>query len=157
MPKSVTKLNKNGVTFTSEVDKASYTLNELTRAALKDVGRFITYQCSVKVGKINSLKGVPFKARKYFGKAYQYWVRSKETDLQVGIHNTKYTDKYTWFGADAELGLNKQPKRAILTTTVEENIDKIREIESKYLSAIEDELKAKSLINETEAIGSGEE
>lgn len=157
MPKSVTKISKKGVTFTSSVDKVNYTIEELTRRALKDVGRFISYTCSQKVNSINSLKNVPYKRRKFFGKSYQYWVRKKEMDLQVGVHNTKYTDKYTWFGGDAELGTNGQPKRAILTESVRENIDKIREIEAQYLSAVDDELKAQALIDEAEAQGDADD
>ena len=40
-PKSVTKINKNGVTYTSNVDAAQYYIHELSRAALRDVGKFV--------------------------------------------------------------------------------------------------------------------
>ena len=40
-PKSVTKINKNGVTYTSNVDACQYYLHELNRAALRDVGKFV--------------------------------------------------------------------------------------------------------------------
>lgn len=157
LPKSVVKINKDGVTFISNVDRVNYTIRELSRRALMDVGRFITYECAKKVRGIKSLAKVPYSAKKYFGKAYQYWVRKEETDLRIGIHNVKYTEKDTWYGGQAELGTNGQPKRAILTTTVQENIDTIREIEARYLSAIEDERKAIALIEEEEAIGDGED
>ena len=41
VPKSVTKLSKNGVTFKSDVDKANYFLYELSRAALRDVAKLV--------------------------------------------------------------------------------------------------------------------
>ena len=41
IPKSVTKIKKGNVEFISNVDRVQYTLTELTRAALRDVGKFI--------------------------------------------------------------------------------------------------------------------
>jgi hypothetical protein len=40
-PKSVIKLDKNGIKYTSSVDTCSYYIHELTRAALRDVGKFL--------------------------------------------------------------------------------------------------------------------
>ena len=40
-PKSVVKVNKNGVTYTSNVDAAKYYIHELSRAALRDVGKHV--------------------------------------------------------------------------------------------------------------------
>ena len=46
---------------------------------------------------------------------FSYWVRKKETDLQVGIkHNT-------WYGVLQELGDGNQPRRSILTSAVQQN------------------------------------
>ena len=41
VPPSVTRIDKNGVKFISGVDRCSYTLKELVRAALRDVGKFV--------------------------------------------------------------------------------------------------------------------
>ena len=38
VPRSVTKITKNGVEFTSNIDATIYTMNELIRAALRDSG-----------------------------------------------------------------------------------------------------------------------
>lgn len=143
MPKSVTKYsNKNGVTFTSSVDKANYTILELTRAALKDVAKVIRKKM---ITKLKELPGMKKNKRLY--SSTQYWVRKKETDLQIGFkHNA-------WYGVSQELGGKNQPKRSILRDTVIESIEEIRQIEAQYLSAIEDELKAEVLINENEEIG----
>lgn len=37
VPSSVTKITKDGVEFTSNVDRVNYTMKELCRAALRDV------------------------------------------------------------------------------------------------------------------------
>ncbi len=143
MPKSVTKYtNKNGVTFTSSVDRVNYTIQELSRAALKDAAKVIRKKMIIK---LKTLPGMKKNKRLY--KSTQYWVRKKETDLQVGFkHNT-------WYGVLQELGGDNQPKRSILRDTVFESIDDIQNIEAQYLSAVEDELKAQALIDESEAVG----
>lgn len=143
MPKSVTKYsNKNGVTFTSGVDRANYTIQELSRAALKDVAKVIRKKM---IAKLKELPGMKKNKRIY--SSTQYWVRKKETDLQVGFkHNT-------WYGVLQELGGKNQPKRSILRDTVFESIDDIQKIEAQYLSAVEDEMRAQQLIDEAEEVG----
>ncbi len=143
LPKSVVKISKKGITYTSNVDKASYTIKELTRAALRDVARYIRYNITAKIRELEGLsKG------KRASNATGYWLRKIEGDLQIGIKVGK--NDGTWYGAQQELGEKNQPKREFLRGTVMENINKIREIESQYLSAIEDENKALALINEEE-------
>lgn len=149
VPKSVVKFSKNGVTYTSSVDKVNYTIQELTRAALRDVGKFVSRTCNSAGMKLPGLK----RSRRVRGKnsAFQYWVRKKDTDLQVGIkHNT-------WYGVEQELGTHNQPKRGILRNSVYNNIAKIVEIESKYLSALESEAAALAKISEEEYQGGGED
>ena len=63
----------------------------------------------------------------------------------------------TWYGVDQELGNSSQPKRAILKNSAQLNIAKIIEIESKYLSSLEDEAHALSLIDEGEYKGGADE
>jgi len=146
LPQSVTKYsNKDGVTFTSSVDKANYTIQELSRAALKDVAKVLRKKL---ISKLKELPGM--KKHKRIYSSTQYWVRKKETDLQVGFkHNT-------WYGALQELGGNNQPKRSLLRDTVFESIDEIQRIEAQYLSCIADELEAEALINENEEVGDDE-
>ena len=137
IPRSVVKIKKSGIEYTSSVDRAAYLISELARAALRDTGRFIRNRSLDKARKLPGMR----RGRRP-PNAFQYWVRKRETDLQVGIkHNT-------WYGAEQELGTNNQPKRAILTTTTEENIDDIRRIQGQYLSAIEKENIALGLIDE---------
>ena len=96
LPKSVVKFSKNGVTYTSSVDKASYLITELTRAALRDVGRYISRTANSAAMKLPGMA----KSKRVRGKtsAFQYWVRKKEGDLQVGIKHD------TWYGVAQELG-----------------------------------------------------
>lgn len=134
---SPVKITKNGVEYISRVDRSKYLLSELTRAALRDVGRFLR---RIQLDEIRKLPGL--RKGKRPTRAFQYWVRKKDQDLWTGIkHNT-------WYGVAQELGSSKQPKRQIVTKSVMDNIDEIRRIEGQYLSAIEDENKALGLINE---------
>ena len=141
LPKSVTKVKKNNVEFISNVDRASYTLRELQRAAQRDTAKVIR---KFVIDKLKQLPGMKKSKRIY--NSTQYWVRKKEADLQIGFkHNT-------WYGVEQELGTSNQPRRSILRDTVFENITLIREIQGQYLSAISDESKANSLIDESEAM-----
>lgn len=141
---SVTKITKNGIEFTSSVDRANYYIEELTRAAMKDVAKYILRIVRQEVRGISKFT----KKMRYAGMRYQYWVRKKECDLQLGIENTKFNAESAWWADQAELGTGNQPKRGFLRNTVYDNIDKIREIEAQYLSAIEDEINAQALIDE---------
>lgn len=148
------KFKKDGVEFTSNVDRCNYTIRELTRAALRDVGRYVVRQCTRKARRLEGLGRT-----RYIQKRFQFWVRKQEGDLQVGIHNVMKNKNpgATWYGMDQELGLNGQPKRAFLHDSVYENIRTIRDIEAQYLSAIEDEQRALALIDEEETFGDGDE
>lgn len=148
------KFKKDGVEFVSNVDRANYTIRELTRAALRDVGRYVVRQCTRKARRLQGLGHT-----RYIQKRFQFWVRKQEGDLQVGIHNVRKNKNpgATWYGIDQELGLNGQPKRAFLHDSVYENIKTIRDIEAQYLSAIEDEQRALALIDEKETFGDGDE
>lgn len=148
-PKSVVRFKKNGVEYVSNVDRAQYTITELTRAALRDVGKYVSRQCNAEAMRLPGLK----KSRRVRGRtsAFQYWVRKQEGDLQVGIKHG------TWYGEQQELGTRGQPKRGILRNTTQSNIATIVEIESKYLSALEDEAAALAQINENEYEGGADE
>jgi hypothetical protein len=139
LPRTVTRTTKNGVKFTSNVDRANYTLGELTRAALRDIGKFLTRRMHQKIRGIAS-KSLTRSPR--VRNAFQYWNRRRETDLIVGIKHD------TWYGVDQELGTDGQPKRDILRSTVIENINIIEQIQAQYLEHIENEMNARRLIDE---------
>lgn len=145
VPKSVIKIKKGNIEYISNVDRVNYTLNELTRAALRDVGKYL---CNRFRSNYYGL----FKRKKgRVGKYTQYWVRKRECDLQIGIK------PFAFYGAFQEFGSSKTKKLGLLQKTVNENIPKIVEIESKYLSALEDEAKALALVSEQEYEGGAED
>lgn len=140
LPKSVTKISRDGnVTFTSNVDRINYTIEELSRAALRDTAKYVR---KIMVTQLKTLPGMKRSRRIY--RSTQYWVRRRETDLQIGFKHD------SWYGARSELGTHGQPARNILRDAVYQNIDQIRVIQGKYLSAIEDENRALGLISEEE-------
>lgn len=144
-PKSVTKLNKNGVTYTSNVAAAEYYIHELTRAALRDVGKFVKKTFREKYYSIFQ------RHTGDGGKATNYVVLSSKSTtnprVEIGLKKGKVDGRYSYF---QEFGTSKTPKLGLLTASVEENIPTIIEIESKYLSGLESEAEALSLINEKE-------
>lgn len=142
MPKSVTKIKKDGIEFISNVDRINYTIEELSRAALRDSAKLIRKRMIQKLRKLPGMK----RGKRVYSST-QYWVRKRETDLQIGFKHD------TWYGVLQELGSKNQPKKGILRDTVYENIDEIRKIQGQYLSAIEDENKAIGLISEEEYTG----
>lgn len=141
VPKSVIKIKKGEVTYTSSVDRCAYTIQELCRAALRDTGKFVCAKFRLNFyGKYNRKTG---RVSKYT----QYWVRKKDMDLQVGLKPNAF------YGGFQELGTSKTSKDGFLLKSVQDNISKIVEIQSQYLSSLEDEAKALSLIDEREMEG----
>jgi HK97 gp10 family phage protein len=145
MPKSVTKVKKDGIEFISNVDRAQYTIQELSRAALKDVAKLLRKRM---VQELKTLPGMRRSKRIY--NSTQYWVRRRECDLQIGVKHD------AWYGVNQELGTKGMPKKGVIRETTYKNIDEIRKIQGQYLSAIEDENRALELIDEEEEIGDEE-
>lgn len=142
-PKSVMKINKkDGVTFESSVDFVNYTLHELSRAALKDVGKFVVREARGKVSRKTG-RGA---------KNIQSWVKYKQAvpELQVGIKPGGF---YMGF---QEVGTKKTSKIGAITNAVHDNIPMIIQIQSQYLSAMSDLESAQSLIDENEDVGEDE-
>jgi hypothetical protein len=141
LPPRITRMSRNGVVFTSDVNRAQYTLQELTRAALRDIGQIMNYTTHREVKKI---AGGSLRKTKRPRKAFQYWIRKRETDLIVGIrHNT-------WYGVDQELGTKGQPKREILRKSLIANVNYMVQIQAKYLKHMENQSEAIRHINEND-------
>ena len=155
-PKSVTKINKDGVYFESNVDWCEYSIKELCRAALKDVGKFVRREFK---------KTFYERFKKHTGnapKAVKYIVFSSENTqyprIDIGLpHSSNGKPVQGFYSFFQEVGTSKQPKLGILTETVEKNVATIVKIESQYLSALEDEAKALELIDEREQDSSEED
>lgn len=144
VPRSVVKINRNGVQYVSNCDRVQYTMKELIRAALRDTGKYICYETkkSIKASGLKKITGRMLKS-------VQYWVRWKQKipNLQVGIK------PIGWYLGYYETGTSEHKKYGFLQNATKRNIAKIIEIQSKYLSALEDEARALSLINEEEYEG----
>lgn len=165
MPKSIIKIKKNGVEYVSNVDRCAYTIRELTFAALYDVAKLLRAKLRVQA------KSIGLKGRRVYT-AWQYWVRKRDADLQVG------TKAKTWYGADQEKGANKvknvkshlrktkhgevsvdafskrfaMKEYGILINTVEDNLDDVRKIMATYISALDNESKAQAMIGGTDNV-----
>jgi hypothetical protein len=145
IPKSVTKIKKDGIEFISSVDRAKYTMNELSRAALKDVGKLLRKRMMQELKKLPGMR----KSKRIYNST-QYWVRKMECDLQVGVKHD------TWYGVNQELGAKGMPKKGVVRETTFAHIDDIRRIEGQYIQVIEDENRALGLIDEEEEMGDEE-
>lgn len=147
VPKSVMKINKDGVQFISSVDYYQYTMKELCRAALRDVGKYVCR--TFRQSYYSTFK----KHKGYVGKFTQYWVKYKKEEYpsaEIGIKPNAF------YGGFQEFGTSKEPRYGLLTSSVEDNIDMIIKIESQYLSALNDD-SADGLISEEDYEGGGDD
>lgn len=137
LPKSV-KFTKNGVEYLSNCDRLQYTIKELTRAALRDTGKYV---CKMTRKKVRRRTG-------RLAKNTQYWVRSKQEipDLQVGFKPGGF------YGLYQEIGTVKYKKIAALSDSTESGVSEIQKIQQQYLSAVGTE-SAESMIDEGEYQG----
>lgn len=149
VPKSVTKIKKNGIEYSSEVDKCQYFIFELTRAALRDSAK-------ICVKRFNEKLNAAFKSKtRNKAKATKYNVYSNAKTLyphvEIGLKGAK-----GFYGYFQELGSSKTPKMGLLQKAVQESVPDIITAQSKYLSAMESEAQALSMISEEEYEGGDE-
>ena len=153
VPKSVVKIKKNGVEYTSSVDFVCYNIFELTRAAMRDVGRFLTSRMNAAARKLPGSQQDK-DVRKYTAQ-FRYKVPFNPNGLpnvEVGVQD----NKSSWYTEEHEVGSSRQPRRGIMRDTAHANVATIVEIESQYLSALSDEAAALRLIDEGEYSGGGD-
>lgn len=131
VPKSVTRVYKNGdIKYTSNVDAVQYTMKELCRGALRDCGKFL------KKTFTNEFYGHLNKHSGRGGSNAGYWARARETDLQFGLGKQKSKGFWARF---YETGSKKTPAYYNLRASVYDNVGKLQQIQSQYLSALSDE------------------
>ena len=145
------KKGKTEVTYESNLDASQYYIFELTRAALRDVGKYV-----LKVWRTAFYQNFERHTGKA-GKATMYKVYSSKNTkyprVEIGL---PYTAKgnagfYAYF---SELGSSKTQKLGLLTHAVQDNVEEIIRIESQYLSALDgSENSVESLIDESEEEG----
>lgn len=157
-PKSVTKLKvKDGnvnVTYESNLDAAQYYLFELNRAALRDVGKFVTKLFRTAYYQhFKKRTGNAGKATKY-----KVWAGAKTTAprVQIGLKTGQVDGFYAYF---QEFGTSTGiPRLGLLTHAVEDNVAEIVKIESQYLSGLSDEAeRLDALINEDDMEGDADD
>lgn len=133
-PKSVVKINKDGVKYESFADQTEYYLFELTRAALRDVGKFVRKMFNQKYYEVFQKKtgkgGKAIKVKVWSSKNTQY------PRVSVGWKKGRADGFYSWFQEVGTKGQNPQTRHGILQKVVSENIDEIIKIEGQYLSGI---------------------
>jgi len=153
-PKSVIKIKKtkdgSSVEYTSNVDACEYYMHELSRAALRDVGKFVkkrwqeTYDSHFKKHTGDGRKATSVKVIAN--------ARTEYPRVQIGLeHSYKGKEVKGFYAYFQEFGTSKTPRLGLLTKAVEENIAEIVKIESQYLSGLSDEAaRLEALIDENE-------
>ncbi len=146
MPKSVVKVKKDGIEFISNVDGVCYSIRELSRAALRDVGEFIKrryqdrYYSVYKKHSGNGKFAVSYKTDE-----------SSAPCLLIGIRHASPGNVvrgfYTFFH---EVGTTRYSARPLLKRVVEDNLADVQRIEEAYLGALNDETDAMRLIGKND-------
>lgn len=134
------------VRYESNASQVKYVMSELERTALKEVAKFVRKNAK---GRVPVDKGI---LKKNIGT----WVKKKDASLQIGVYTAERSKRKKYKGAYhahlVEFGTVKMPAKAFLRPSVYENIDQIRLIMGQYIKKIEDENRARGLINEEEEI-----
>lgn len=137
-PSTGMKIKKGEVTFQSNVDHVMFTIEELIHSANRDVGKFLRRKITDTIFaeyKENFVKGAKVTkrkeklAKKHINRTVSYWARKWELDLVIGYKH------HNWM-TQQELGEFNYPRLGAVRNTVFENIDEIRRIQSRYLTAL---------------------
>lgn len=137
---------KGGVTYKSNIKQVKYVMTEMERAALKDTAKLlrpiIKSRIPVDQGDLKKNVGT--------------WVKRKDASLQIGVYTRaralKKGFKYAYHAHLVQFGTRKTRAVNYLSAPVMENIDQIRLTQGKFLKAVEEENRARGLINEEEEI-----
>lgn len=145
-PKSVVKIDKDGVKYVSNVEFCNYTIMELTRAALRDVGKLIKRRFRENYYQ-HFTKRTGNAGKVTYGKV---WASDNtwKPRLEIGLPHSKPGKSVKGFyGYFQEVGSSKQQKLGLLQKSVNDNIADIVAIESQYLTALRDEAEALAMID----------
>ena len=151
-PKSVIKIKKGGVVYTSNVDRVMYTMDELERGALKDVAKFLRAEMRKRLRSTGSVR------TRRLSRSITSWVRKGNenfrTRLMIGTPSTAKAMSRgrgsVFYASMLEFGTSLISARPFMRPAAYENVPKIIEIESKWLSGLEDEARALRMIDERE-------
>lgn len=154
-PKPQTKISykkgKTEVTYESNLDASQYYLYELSRGALRDVGKFVAKKF------LEAYYQHFEKHRGRGGKAVSFKVISGKSTtsprVQIGLKAGKQNGFYGFY---QEFGTSdgSVPRLGLLTRAVEDNVAEIVKIESQYLDGLNDEAaRLEALVNENDYDG----
>lgn len=158
-PKAQTKIKykkgKTEITYESNLDATEYYLYELTRAALRDVGKFLCNK--FKEGYYAHFKRITGKG----GRVTKYKVfsgaKTTAPRVQIGLpHAHKNFEVEGFYAYFQEFGARggAVPRLGLLTKAAEENVAEIIKIESQYLSGLSGEAaRLEALVNESDYEG----
>ena len=160
-PKSAIKIRSKGrtkkrqaavdVEYVSNIDAAEYNIFELSRAAMRDVGKYINRLADAAGQNRPGMR----RSRRVRGKGSTY--RFTVPFAKIGLPHVDIGITHdTWYGVLAEIGGEGQEARHPLRNAVYSHIADIRKIEAQYLSAISKGQEAcDKLIDEREMEGTG--
>lgn len=142
-------MSKGQIVYTSNARQVKVLMSELERAAFKEVAKLIRKdakaRCPVSPGGGNLKKNIAT------------WVKKKGPEgphLQIGVYDKARAQRkkleHAYYSHFVEFGTKKMGAKPFLRPSVFENIDQIRLIQGKYLKEIQDENRARGLINEAE-------
>ena len=138
------------VVYDSNVDQVKYYMHELTRAALKDVAKYVIKVFNTEFYKrFRKITGNAKKATKY-----KIWASANTIAprVEIGLKTGRVPGFYAYF---QEFGTsNGIPRLGLLTHAAQDNIAEIVRIESQYLSGLSEEAdRLEALINEDDMEG----
>lgn len=134
-PKSVIKIKNGNVTYISEVDKCSYYIHELARAALRDVAKYVRVQFKQRFYEhFHRITGVGGRASGYV--VYSN-ARTQHPRVDIGLRQDKKVEGFYAFFQETGTKDGRVPKLQLLQKSVEENVNEIVKIQSQYLSALD--------------------
>lgn len=146
-PKSVVKViksdGKGEIKITDSFDQAQYYIMELSRAAMRDVGKYIKRMWQIAYDNAHAKR--TGKGRKATKAKVWASAKTKYPRVEVGL-DSQADGFYAYF---QEFGTSKTPREAILQRTVYDHIPDIIRIESQYLNALEGEAsRLESMVDE---------
>lgn len=148
-PKSVVKIRGTHVTYTSSVDFACYNIYELSRAAMRDVGKFLANSMRAGLRKMPGSRQ-DAEVKSYTAGHITFKVPYDPNGLpHVEVGNLPDS----WYTQEHEFGSSRKPSFSVLRKAAFDNVATIVKIESQYLSAMSSEASALSLISEGEYKG----
>jgi len=139
----------NSIRFISNAEEVKKVMRELERAALKDVAKFLRKEIK---------RAVPVD-RGVLKKNVGSWVKKTSNGtpvLQIGVYTRARARKkgyiYAFHAHLVEFGTKAMPATPFLRPPVLNNIDQIRLIQGKFLKEIENENRARGLMDESEEV-----